>query len=68
MLVSARCTVDDRRQLAGAPQAHLGEQIDEGVDALGRQQLAMRAPVTLLTTALAPRFPAQVTRRSTACI
>ena len=56
LLVAARGGVEDVRQRPRAAQAHLREQIDEGVDAVGRQQLAVRAAMALLAAALALRL------------
>jgi hypothetical protein len=66
LLVAARCDVDDPRQPACAAQANFGKQVHEGVDALGRLQLAMRAAMPLLTAALAARFQFPMARRPTA--
>jgi hypothetical protein len=68
LLVSARRNVDDPRQRARAAQTHIGKQVYESVDTLGRKQRAVRAAMTLLTAALALRFPAPMTRCPTACI
>jgi len=64
LLVAARGDIDDPRQSPRAAKAHVREQLDERVDALGRQQLAVRAAVPLLTTALALRLPTPAAHRS----
>jgi hypothetical protein len=57
LLVQARGGIDDPRQRPRATEAHLREQVHEGVDALGRQQLTIGPAVALLATPSALRLP-----------
>jgi len=56
LLVPTRLVVDHARKLGGAAEADVGEEIDDIIHRIGRQQLAMRAAMAGLATPVSLRL------------